>query len=125
MPPGGGQPAQDKDVVPDQRHQEHDRRQEDWAQRQNERQAEGGERRKKLPYRPPDYFQVVDKPAIKGQMLDHGQPRPNFYQTSPKYLTCQYNFQEVIFFSNTNLLYSQGICLKPTDSKNVLNYITF
>ena len=43
LPPGGGQPAQDKDVVPDQRHQEHDRRQEDPAIAQDERQAEGGE----------------------------------------------------------------------------------
>ena len=29
--PGCGQPAQDEDVVPDQRHQEHDWRQEDTA----------------------------------------------------------------------------------------------
>ena len=39
---GGGQPAQVEDVVPDQRHEEHDRWKENPTNLQDERQAERG-----------------------------------------------------------------------------------
>ena len=39
---GGGQPAQVEDVVPDQRHEEHDRGEEDPTEPEDERQDERG-----------------------------------------------------------------------------------